>query len=212
MLSKSLFLVGAVFLWSNCSIEKQSEFLIGDTVLVYNEVKSEPANDDLMMVDFYARGFEMQFLDRVTQEPFSGTIVDDENFYQGRYSLIDGYMKELITYYEDGSPSYFAVYNNGEIIKMNSWYRDGSLRSQLKGGESLEYCYFDSQGNESIHIQDNIQTEYFEDGTIKSQIPFDKAKLYHGTATAYNPDGTKKAELEYHSGKLISIEEANSQP
>jgi hypothetical protein len=212
MLSRSLLLVGAVFFLVNCSVDKPNEFVLGDTVLVYDEVSTGPEADDVLMVDFYARGYEMQFLDPTTGQPYSGTIVDDENFYQGRYSLIDGYMKELITYYEDGSPSYFAVYNEGEIIKMNSWYRDGSIRSQLKGGEQWEYYYFDSEGNQTMHIEDNLQTEYFADGTVKSRIPFDKSNLYHGTATAYNPDGTKKAELEYYSGKLISVEEANSQP
>lgn len=212
MQSKYLSLFCVLLILSNCTAQKQSEFQLGDTVLVYEEIQDQESAQDGLMVDFYARGYEMKFMDPMTHEPFSGTIVDDQSLYRGRYSLIDGYMKELITYYEDGSPSYFAIYDEGAIVKMSSWYRDGSLRSKLDGGEDWTYSYFDKKGYQTMLIEDNMQTEFYENGSIKSQIPFDSSKLYHGTATVYDEDGSKKAELEYQSGKLVSMSEASSQP
>lgn len=212
MQSKYVVLACILFLVSNCEVEQQPSFVLGDKVLVYEEASQPSEFEDGLKVDFYARGYEMQFFDPISKEPFSGTIVDDHTLYRGRYSIQDGFMRELITYYEDGSPSYFALYENGEIIEMKSWYRDGRLKSKLEGGENFVYSYFDKSGIQSLHIENNLQTEYFENGKIKNQIPFDSSKLYHGTAKVYNNDGSIKAELEYKSGKLVTMDETNSQP
>ncbi len=200
---KYLFLA-VVLVVSNCAKDTHSEFVVGDIVLVYENLVEAEKSTEVLTIKEYTRGYEMLFLDPKTNLPFSGTIEDDHSLYRGRYSIEEGYMRELITYYEDGSPSDFGVYNQGEIEKMSSWYRDGQLKSELIGGENWIYTFYSNEGNKLIHIENSIQTEYFESGEIKSEIPFNELNQYHGTAIVYNEDGTVKAELEYQFGKLVT--------
>jgi len=206
----NLYLVCILVISTNCSNDKQSEFVIGNKHLVYTDLSVESSNSDKLMVNFYTKGYEMQFLDPLTKEPYSGTIVDDQSLYKGRYSIENGFMKELITYFEDGSPSYFAIYDEGQIEKMSSWYKDGNLRSKLSGGENWVYSYYNSENIQVMHIEDGIKTEYFDNGKIKTQVPFDHSNFYHGTATAYYSDGSVKAEFVFQSGKLINFKKLNS--
>ena len=101
-------------------------------------------------------------------------------------------------HYPSGKLHFLSTYNNGEPVKVESWYEDGSreyIKSGSVGSFSYEAWYPNGNPEKIENVKDGflhgIQKEWYENGQLKVESEHDNNRVLK--STIYYEDGRVKS-------------------
>ncbi|MEQ8524174.1 hypothetical protein [Gracilimonas sp.] len=202
-----IFVVYGILLSTACTQNpgKFHSFSLTDEVTLLAENTYSPKNSRQVMY-VRSQSFPYRLFDPSSKEPYTGTHSKKyETGEVGKWTIKNGYMVRIEKFYADGQPAFLARFDKNEEIESRAWFKDGSLKMTFQEGSGDIY---NQEGNVIASYKNSVETNYFDNGNIKTIIPFNNDNnVYHGTVLVYNKDGSKKGEIEYKEGKLFSQKE-----
>ncbi|MCP9291370.1 hypothetical protein [Gracilimonas sediminicola] len=201
-----IFAVSVILLSASCmqNTGKYHPYSLTDEVTLLAEYTNKH-NIGSQTISVRGYNFPYRLFDPDSKEPYTGTHSKKyENGETGKWTIENGYMVRIESFYADGQPAFLARFDKNEEIESRAWFKDGTLKMTFKEGFG---DVFNQNGDVIASYEHFAETKYFKNGNIKTVIPLNDDNLYHGTVLIYNEDGSKRGEIEYNEGLLISQKE-----
>ncbi len=127
-----------------------------------------------------------EYVEPGTDEPYNGEriIQNDSLNLRAKAIYVDGYPK-TVTYYNSNEQKktelIVADEGKGEVKSHTEWYKNGQKK---------------------FEHHDNFMKEWFENGELKAEVPYDDNGDLHGIAKSWDEEGNLTEE-NYEHGTLV---------
>ncbi|MGM0545645.1 MAG: toxin-antitoxin system YwqK family antitoxin [Bacteroidota bacterium] len=127
-----------------------------------------------------------EYMEPGTDEPYNGerNIHNEALNLKGKAIYVDGYPEE-VTYYnsDDQKKTEIVVADKGkgEVVRQTEWYKSGQKKFE--------------------HHKNTLR-EWYENGQLRADVPYDENGDLHGIAKTWDEDGNLKEEESYEHGTL----------
>jgi antitoxin component YwqK of YwqJK toxin-antitoxin module len=154
-------------------------------------------------------GFSACQLTDEVEEIFPGFVVEEGKLYE--VSGKAPYSGQVTDYFDDGSLKQYRTYDNGELIHVIHYFRNGNKRSEVQytvQGMIMTSWYESGQIEEEF--TPGLIRQWHENGQMKSRVALDDFREYHGDMKMWDKNGELIAHEVYENGDLIESVVANN--